>query len=345
MERENKMDKLDGIKIKGYTDTWSEISRVTVPNDLDGETTYYLMENDEWGDETCYLVINKDQTEVYETYDNILQCLADESVIDYDDIDTYQDRIEESCNKDLKEDIKASDYDLPNDIEIDLDELGDINPDDDEELGYAIEEYLSNNYSFQAIGFNYDFGDKGKVVVTDIEWEDFPFDESLQKKLKESIEEKKKVYDWYKEYAPDDYQLENIDKEVTFDKVYDYYKSNGEDIERDVLLSHDVGTDEWLDSDPVEAIIRKAIQLHNGIDLPCTVTFKASEVALDTDDADEEEVADRLSDMLSDKYGYTHYGFNFEMKENENGEPSEFVITGIDWDVDDEDDEDIDLDF
>ena len=69
--------------------------RVTVPNDLDGETTYYLMENEEWGDETCHLVINKDQTEIYETYDDILTCLADEDIISYDDISKYENDVRE----------------------------------------------------------------------------------------------------------------------------------------------------------------------------------------------------------------------------------------------------------
>ena len=64
--------------------------------------------------------------------------------------------------------------------------------------------------------------------------------------------------------------------------------------------------------------------------LPKEVTFKASEVALDTDDEDPEE---RLSDLLSDRYGYCHYGFKYEVKNNENGEPSEFRCYDIEWDT------------
>ena len=64
--------------------------------------------------------------------------------------------------------------------------------------------------------------------------------------------------------------------------------------------------------------------------LPREVTFKASEVALDTDD---EDPSDRLSDMLSDKYGFCHYGFKIDVKKNENGEPSEFKCYDIDWDT------------
>lgn len=85
----------EGIEIAGWEDTWSEIDRVTVPNDRGGETTYHLMENDEWGDETNLLVISDDQTEVYDTYDDILTTLADNDVIDYEDIAKYSEEREE----------------------------------------------------------------------------------------------------------------------------------------------------------------------------------------------------------------------------------------------------------
>ncbi len=64
--------------------------------------------------------------------------------------------------------------------------------------------------------------------------------------------------------------------------------------------------------------------------LPKEVIFTASEVALDTDDEDPEE---RLSDLLSDRYGYCHFGFKYEVKNNENGEPSEFRCYDIEWDT------------
>jgi len=64
--------------------------------------------------------------------------------------------------------------------------------------------------------------------------------------------------------------------------------------------------------------------------LPKEVTFKASEVALDTDDEDPSE---RLGDLLSDKYGFCHNGFKYEVKNNENGEPSEFRCYDIEWDT------------
>ena len=64
--------------------------------------------------------------------------------------------------------------------------------------------------------------------------------------------------------------------------------------------------------------------------LPSEVTFTASEVALDADD---EDPADRLSDLLSDTYGFTHYGFDYEVVKNEDGEPSEFICKNIKWDT------------
>ena len=64
--------------------------------------------------------------------------------------------------------------------------------------------------------------------------------------------------------------------------------------------------------------------------LPSEVTFTASEVALDTDD---EDPADRLSDLLSDTYGFTHYGFDYEVVKNKDGEPSEFICKNIKWDT------------
>lgn len=59
---------LDGVKINGYTNTWSEIAKVN---------TYRLMENDEYGDETCYLVINSSFEVITETFDDIFTALHD----------------------------------------------------------------------------------------------------------------------------------------------------------------------------------------------------------------------------------------------------------------------------
>lgn len=75
-----------------------------------------------------------------------------------------------------------------------------------------------------------------------------------------------------------------------------------------------------------------------GNKLPRDVIFKASEVALDSDDLPDDEVSDILSDKLSDAYGYCHNGFDVEVVKNENGEPSKFICKNIKWDVDKEDD-------
>jgi hypothetical protein len=71
--------------------------------------------------------------------------------------------------------------------------------------------------------------------------------------------------------------------------------------------------------------------------LPVNVTILASQLQLDTDDIadDEEELAEEISDYLSDTYGFCHKGFNFEVVRNENGESSEFVVTDINWDTTD----------
>lgn len=71
------------------------------------------------------------------------------------------------------------------------------------------------------------------------------------------------------------------------------------------------------------------------VDLPKEVKFTASEVGLDTDSlADEDEyISEILSDLLSDTYGFCHYGFDYEVVKNEKGEPSEFICKNIKWDT------------
>lgn len=73
------------------------------------------------------------------------------------------------------------------------------------------------------------------------------------------------------------------------------------------------------------------------LDLPVNLTILASQLQLDTDDIadDEDELEEEISDYLSDTYGFCHNGFNYEVVRNENGEPSEFIVTNIDWDTTD----------
>ena len=68
-----------GVKIPGYTNRWSAFEKAKV-----GDKTYYIMENDEWGDETCLLVCtfeNGDVQVICETLDNIEIALEDEGII------------------------------------------------------------------------------------------------------------------------------------------------------------------------------------------------------------------------------------------------------------------------
>ena len=60
------------MKIEGYSGKWSAI---------DSYDKYYLMENDYYGDETCYLIIDNANTVIGETYDDIETALKDEGLI------------------------------------------------------------------------------------------------------------------------------------------------------------------------------------------------------------------------------------------------------------------------
>ena len=68
-----------GGKIPDYYNTWSAFEKAKV-----GDKTYYIMENDVWGDETCLLVCtfeNGDVQVICETLDNIEIALEDEGII------------------------------------------------------------------------------------------------------------------------------------------------------------------------------------------------------------------------------------------------------------------------
>ena len=69
--------------------------------------------------------------------------------------------------------------------------------------------------------------------------------------------------------------------------------------------------------------------------LPVNVTIRASELQLDSDAIadNDEELSEEISDYISNIYGFCHKGFSLEVVRNENGEPSEFVVTGIEWDI------------
>lgn len=63
---------MNSVKINGYTNTWSE---------FDSYGIYHIMENDIYGDETCYLVVDEQLNVICETYDDIITALEDEGII------------------------------------------------------------------------------------------------------------------------------------------------------------------------------------------------------------------------------------------------------------------------
>ena len=65
------MENKQNLKIEGYIGKWSAI---------DTYKNYYLLENNCYGDETCYLVINEDNKVICETYDDIVTALEDEGI-------------------------------------------------------------------------------------------------------------------------------------------------------------------------------------------------------------------------------------------------------------------------
>ena len=68
--------KEDNIKVKGYTNTWYIIDREVI-----NFKQYYLLENEVYGDETCWLVTDKDFNVITETFDDIETALEDCEVI------------------------------------------------------------------------------------------------------------------------------------------------------------------------------------------------------------------------------------------------------------------------
>ena len=67
------MEEKQNIKIEGYNGKWSAIAS------YNGE--YYLMEHNYYGDETNYLVIDKNDKVICETYDDIETALEDEGIL------------------------------------------------------------------------------------------------------------------------------------------------------------------------------------------------------------------------------------------------------------------------
>lgn len=68
--------KEDNIKVKGYINTWYIIDREVI-----NFKQYYLLENEVYGDETCWLVTDKNFNVIAETFDDIETALEDCEVI------------------------------------------------------------------------------------------------------------------------------------------------------------------------------------------------------------------------------------------------------------------------
>lgn len=70
-------DEYQAVRLDEYTDTWSAFEKLITDDD-----TYYIFENDFWGDETCYVVTHQENLEpICETYDDIVTALEDEEII------------------------------------------------------------------------------------------------------------------------------------------------------------------------------------------------------------------------------------------------------------------------
>lgn len=67
------MKERQNIKIEGYIGKWSAIDNYG--------NRYYLMEHNYYGDETCLLVIDRNNKVICETYDDIKTALKDEGII------------------------------------------------------------------------------------------------------------------------------------------------------------------------------------------------------------------------------------------------------------------------
>ena len=76
---DNISEEEQGISIEGYTNKWSAFEALETD-----EEVFLIYENDRYGDLTCYVVIgyiNGQPVDIFETYDNIVQCLIDEEVL------------------------------------------------------------------------------------------------------------------------------------------------------------------------------------------------------------------------------------------------------------------------
>lgn len=84
--------------------------------------------------------------------------------------------------------------------------------------------------------------------------------------------------------------------------------------------------------------LQKLIQKHGKPDedlgLPNSIEYDIEELDVSDEDVKNEDIlSDIISDRLSDDYGFTHFGFNFNVKRDKQGLPKSVVVTDIEWDI------------
>lgn len=121
-----------------------------------------------------------------------------------------------------------------------------------------------------------------------------------------------------------EYELEGVEfTNDDYEAIYDKFTTSNQTLEA-VAREYLAGVREVLD-----------IGLEEDLNLPSTVVISASELALDTDDIyqDDDELSDIVGNYLSDEYGFCHLAFNMRVTYNENKEPSDVIVTNIQWDI------------
>lgn len=140
---------------------------------------------------------------------------------------------------------------------------------------------------------------------------------------------------------PEDYTGDNLRESYAFDTPEEFVAKWNELDEGAWFWVFDKGEivcSGALDPNDIEILEDHWGKKFDTLDLPESISISAATLALDSDDIykDEEELADILSDYLSDTYGYCHKGFSLRVVYNEFDEPSKVVVTDIKWDVDEE---------
>ena len=100
------------------------------------------------------------------------------------------------------------------------------------------------------------------------------------------------------------------------------------------LLTDGMDIQEYEDAFITVETLREFLKI-NEFGLPKEVVFTATDLELDTDDEFENNdiLEDRISNLLSDTYGYCHFGFKYRKVYNELKEPAMVTVYNIRWDT------------